>query len=142
MGCRARGRGFTLTEVLITIVIIGILAAMAVPQYRKTMERSWWRHAQDMLMTIYAGEQVYFSANDFYYPNVGSLAACGGVPACMASWRNNIYTDDPNLASIPVTFGVTGGGALSAKATLNDGSGRNMTVDQDRTLDTSGWPMP
>jgi prepilin-type N-terminal cleavage/methylation domain-containing protein len=48
-------RAFTLTELIIVVVIIAILAAMAAIGYTKTVERSYWREARDILLTVYAG---------------------------------------------------------------------------------------
>ena len=60
------GRGFTLTELLMVVVLLAILARMALPQYAKTIERQYWQTAQGVLLTIYAGEQIYYSRNNAF----------------------------------------------------------------------------
>jgi len=128
--------GFTLAEVLVTIVIVGILAAIAIPRYRKTIERGYWREAQDLLMTIYHGERAFFFTNTAY------CDADNPTGAPCTGWRS-IHMDNPNLGSIPVTFSVTASGSsFTATATRADGSGRTMTIDQNRNVDTSAWPQP
>lgn len=132
-----RGRsGFTLGEVLIVVIIIGILASVALPQFRKTVVRGYWNAAQDILQTTYSGEQVYEAANDTYV----DPAAC---PAPDPAWRC-IYMDNPNVANIPVTYTVEGvtKTTFTARATYTGAGGGSMTLNQDRTLDTTGWPMP
>lgn len=131
---RSQGQllGFTLMEAMIVVMVLGILAAFAFPQYTRVVERSYWRSAQDVLQTIYAGEQVYEAANDTYV----DPAACPTGPA----WRC-IYVDPPNAANIPVTYSVAAA-ATTFTATATRTGGGSMTIDQNRALDTSGWPMP
>lgn len=129
-------RGFTLIEMLVTVVLMGILAAMAFPLYRKTMERGYWKEAGDLLMTIYHGERVYFLKNGFYY----NVVETGG----MAQWRI-IFMDDPNLGSIPVNFKVDTptSATLTGSATRVGGpcNTQQRTIDQNRSLTPSEcWP--
>ena len=107
--------GMTLMEVMMTVVIIGILASMAVPQYRRSVERGYWRGSQDILQAIYTGEQVYFTINNTYV----SLTTLS-LPA---DWRK-IYMDNPNVSTpMPVAFTVAGGATFTAKA-ARSGSAR------------------
>ena len=132
----ARGgrSGFTLGEVLVVVVIIGILASIALPQFHTTVTRGYWNAAQDILQTIYSGEQVYEAANDTYVDPANPVTCPGRC----------IYMDDPNVANIPVTYTVENVSAttFTARATYTGAGGGSMTIDQDRVLDTTGWPMP
>ena len=61
-------KAFTLIELLVVVLIIGILAAVAVPQYQKAVERSHAAQALSLLNTAYEHAVVYYMANGSY-PN-------------------------------------------------------------------------
>jgi type IV pilus assembly protein PilE len=119
-------RGYTLMEVLITLTLIAIMAGIAIPTFTRTVERSYWRAAADVLLTVYAGEQVYHSLNDEYN------AASGG-----SGW-NAIYMDNPNGTSLPATFAVTksgtGAGATFKATGTRTSTGKQMWIDHNRLL--------
>src|ERR1035438_8728446 len=50
--CRARQRGFTLIEMLIVIVVMGVLLALAIPSYNTTIIRSKEARLHHNLMTL------------------------------------------------------------------------------------------
>ena len=61
-------KSFTLTEVLISIAIVSILAALALPNYSVTKEVTLNREAKASLALIRAAEKIYRMENNFYYP--------------------------------------------------------------------------
>jgi len=137
-----RARGFTLLEVLIAVAVIAIVAAVALPQYGRAVQRSYWRTARDLLQTIYSGEQVYQTANGTYV-DADNPAVCTGIPPTLPVWRC-IYMDDPQTNTIPVTYDIGGVGAntFTATATYEDGAARpTLTVDQNRNWGGT-WAMP
>ena len=81
----------TLMELLMAVVIVAISAALAIPTFQKTRDTSYWRSAQDIIQTIYTGEQVYKARNGFYLDvGVGS-----------GNW-DQIFMDDPNATATPL----------------------------------------
>lgn len=54
-------RGFTLIEVLVVVVIIGVLVSMALPMYTRTIERSRAAEAMTIVKTINDAVYVYYS---------------------------------------------------------------------------------
>lgn len=58
-----RANGFTLIELLVVVLIIGILASVALPQYQRAVKKSRATEAILMLQKIHQAQQVYEMAN-------------------------------------------------------------------------------
>jgi len=56
-----RRKGFTLIELLIVIVIIGILAAIAIPKFGKTREKAFFKAMQSDLRNLSSQQELYYS---------------------------------------------------------------------------------
>ncbi|MFA5388245.1 MAG: prepilin-type N-terminal cleavage/methylation domain-containing protein [Candidatus Omnitrophota bacterium] len=65
--------GFTLTEILIVVIIIGILATLALPMLVKTLEKAKLGEAASNLNLIRTGEKIYFLENSFFTTDIDSL---------------------------------------------------------------------
>jgi type IV pilus assembly protein PilA len=65
--------GFTLIELLIVVVIIGILAAIAIPKFSSTKGQAFLAAMRSDLRNLATAEESYYYSNNAYSNNLGSL---------------------------------------------------------------------
>ena len=58
---RDNNKGFTLIELLIVVVIIGILAAIAIPKFSATRERAYFAAMKSDLKNLATQQEIYYS---------------------------------------------------------------------------------
>ena len=100
-------KGFTLIELMIVIAIIGILAAIAIPQFSAYRKRSYNAASQSDLRNATTAQEAYFVDNQIYATAIGSL-----VPATYG-----LYT------SQNVTIAVVSANASTYQMTSSHSSG-------------------
>jgi type IV pilus assembly protein PilA len=70
-------KGFTLIELLIVVVIIGILAAIAIPKFANTKEKAYLASMKSDLRNIATTQEAYFA--DFQVYVTGAASNVGGA---------------------------------------------------------------
>ena len=99
-------KGFTLIELLIVVVIIGILAAIAIPKFANTKEKAYLASMKSDLRNMATVEEGYFS--DFQ-------AYTGGTAKNQAGTTQSLSGFVPS-AGVQVVAVATGGSGWSATA--------------------------
>ena len=94
-------KGFTLIELLIVVVIIGILAAIAIPKFANTKEKAYMAAMKSDLRNMVTAQESYLGDNFIYYggavPNSAlQYATSSGVTvtlqnATASGWAATVY---------------------------------------------------
>jgi type IV pilus assembly protein PilE len=112
--------GFTLIELMVTVAIVGVLAAVAYPSYTSHIIKSKRRAAQAQMLDIANREQQFLLA-DRAYATATQLANSGfTLPADVsAGYSYGITVGTSTVPDYTITFTATGGQVSDGDLTLN-----------------------
>lgn len=120
-------RGFTLIEVMITVAIISILAAVAIPQYRDYVTRSRLADASTGLATMRAQMERYYQDNRTY-ADIGTFVAPCNNSVVSARTFGNFVISCTTATAAAFTLEAAGSGPVDGfKYTINQQDLRNTT---------------
>ena len=92
--------GFTLVEILIVVVIIGILATVAIPTYFKYVERGYASDAKVQIKNILQNAELYRQETGQWPTDVAIMIADGYIElkgSILNKWEFTVQLEDNNL---------------------------------------------
>ena len=116
---RKKFYGFSLMEVMIVVVIIGILAALAYPNLEKYLKRARQTEAKTNLSAIYTAQKIYFTLHQSYAEDINELH--------LSLAQGDPYTFTIQEASTS-TF------KAQAEGNIDDDALDTWTIEQDKNL--------
>jgi type IV pilus assembly protein PilA len=106
-----KDQGFTLIELLVVIIIIGILAAIAIPVFLNQRKKGWDAAIKSDLKNLATSEETYLTETGYYTATVATLT----------DWKQSQASNYDSVATVPTVpklYDGTGtAGAVGAAAT-------------------------
>lgn len=117
-------KGFTLIELLIVVVIIGILAAIAIPKFASTKDQAKRKSLQSDVRNVMTAQEAYFGTYNAY---AASLTALGFI----ASAGNDVTTEPVGTAgfSVNATNSTISADPKTCTVTVGDGSATDGVIN-------------
>ena len=106
-------KGFTLIELLIVVVIIGILAAIAIPKFANTKQKAYIASMKTDLRNLVSAEEAYFADSLAYTSDLGTdfgVTTGNSTPAITVTgdgWTATIANANTPTNSCAIFIGTT-----------------------------------
>ena len=136
-----RTKGFTLVELMIVVVIVGLLASVAIVAYNKHLHAGYVVHGQTFISQIASRQETYFQENGQYLNVSGTpLIWLDGEPfAFLRNIEYSVYAwvQRWNRGERPVLFTMSGHDLWRVVRVVPDADG-NLVVDVVEVVNRPG----
>lgn len=123
-----RKLGFTLVELMIAAIIIGVLVGIAVPLYLRQAEQAMGSKALENMQAIFNAEMTYMADNEGFTGLISELQRYAPVTDNDGDWT---YSIAPGQTTFSITAARQGGRF----------NGQTISMNQD-TVISGAWPWP
>ena len=126
-------KGFTLIELMIVVAVIGLLAAIAYPNYSDYVTRGKIAEATSQLSDGRIKMEQYFQDNRTYNNTLSP-------PTAPSTTTNFTYSLNPNPTSVTYTILAVGGGSMAGFTyTIDQNNGKTSTGPTGWGSSTTCW---
>ncbi len=102
-------RGFTLIELMLVVAIVGILSAIAIPNFQRFACRAKQGEAKTTLNAIFIAEESYRSSNDIYFGGAEATLGTIGMkfdPIAVRRYQYSTVSGGDTFTASAVGYGV------------------------------------
>jgi prepilin-type N-terminal cleavage/methylation domain-containing protein len=136
---RRGSRGFTLIEIMITVVIIGVLAAIAIPSYQDYVRRGYVVDGTNGLSAMRAEMERFFQDNRTYATSGSLRTPCDSVDASKRTFGNFLVSCPAPGAPTDTTYTLRATGSGPASGAIYTITESNARATLEMPDAWSGW---
>jgi type IV pilus assembly protein PilA len=129
---KKQDEGFTLIELLVVIIIIGILAAIALPSLLSQVNKGKQAEAKQNIGAVNRAQQAYFLENDSFASDVVSVGI--GIKTQTVNYNYSIKANEIQNQAGDTIYDKTNNIASARATTLKSYVGQNFTTIGDTTV--------